>query len=130
LPEGKTPEAFIKYLDQTFVDPDDAERAREQLRGVFQGRDEPFSSFITRFELVLSRCYLEQDGKSDASNIAWLKSSLNQKLAEAMVHHPAGEDYGEYKQLLLTISSRLEGVRLHQVPGFSALRPANHALSR
>ncbi|CAK7275602.1 hypothetical protein SEPCBS119000_006756 [Sporothrix epigloea] len=43
-----------------------------------------------------------------------------------MVHHPAGEDYGEYKQLLLTISSRLEGVRLRQVPGSFAPRPANH----
>ncbi|CAK7263224.1 hypothetical protein SEPCBS119000_000388 [Sporothrix epigloea] len=93
----------------------------EQLGQIVQGKYETIAVFLTRFEDVLARCQLEVgETLNEASNITWLESALSERYLEAMVHHPDVTTFAAYRDQLLKIGIRLEGVRLRKAPAQGA----------
>jgi hypothetical protein len=109
-PEGRhNPEDFMEYLDRTYKDPNAAIRATDELRRMRQREGVPFTTFLPKFEQVLS----DAGGAAwaDSAKIAFLKGAINKQLARSVVLVKMPDDYNGWVVELQRIASGIENLQ-------------------
>ena len=102
-----TPQLFIAYLDSVYIDPNEAGRALQELRGMEQGDRETFAAFFPKFERTMAEAQMSTE--SDRSKINYLEGALNQDMRLAMVGK-VRTTYLEFAAELQLVGSQLEGL--------------------
>ena len=103
--------ALLEYLDTIFGDKHKKQRATEALRTIRQKSQEPFATFLPRFEKVLA----------DAGGMNWpddvkrsyLDGSLTFELRRLVVTMPAVAEYSAYVSELLRLSDLYRATMRH-----------------
>ena len=92
-------------MEGIYGDPDKVDRALSQLHHLRQRADEPFSTFLPRFETLLS----EAGGSTFPSivQIAYLRESINEEMSRALIGLVLPKDYNEYTARLQDVGSQL-----------------------
>lgn len=107
------PNAFLDYLGTIFADPHGKAVALSELELLRQGNDEPFATFIVRFESKLSRA----GGLlwNDEIRLIKLNQCLSTKIRRAAVGRGIPrDDYAKAVERLREIATDLEALRLEE----------------
>jgi hypothetical protein len=102
------PEEFLKYLELSYGDPNQASKAAARLRTIKQGERQSFAAFLPTFEQTLA----EAGGSdwADAAKLTLLDSAINDNLRRALVSVDLPEDYSSWIQQVIRVSYRLEAI--------------------
>ena len=105
--EAYTPKLFIEYLDQIWLDPNEASRALQRLQRMRQGNRESFANFFVQFESELAEAAMATE--SDRTKISYLENAINEDMKRAMIGHPRGS-YLQFVARLQLCGSQLDGI--------------------
>jgi hypothetical protein len=108
----RNPADFLRYLSNSYGDPNVAQRALSRLETLQQGGKESFATFLPKFEKELA----DSGGSTwtDAVQINHLKRVINQELRT----HLAGQlnlpqTYNDFVQALQNLGANLDDLRFH-----------------
>ena len=107
-PLQATPTALIRYLDSIFLDPNASARAVDKLRTEKQKPNMSFSTFLPKFERLISEGDLSD--APDQVLINYLEGCLTEELRRGMVYRTQETTYPGYVQSLLGLASKLESL--------------------
>jgi hypothetical protein len=102
------PQAFMRYLDSIFLDPNQAKRAADQLRTTRQRPNESFALFLPRFERILAEANMM--AAPEHVKINYLEGAVSSDLRRALISVTVPEEYPAFVRTLLTIGSRLDSL--------------------
>lgn len=103
------PSRFMEYLDQNFLDRNLRANAAHQLRSLKQGERQPFTSFVQKFERLLT----EAGGATwdDYVKVTWVEGALNSQLRSALVSVVLPATYREWLAAVQDVAWKLETLR-------------------
>lgn len=101
-------EEFLKYLELSYGDPNQASKAAMRLRTIKQGERQSFAAFLPTFEQTLA----EAGGSNwaDAAKLTLLDSALHDTLRRALVAVDLSSDYAEWIRQVMRVSYKLEAI--------------------
>jgi hypothetical protein len=118
--QNHNPTKFMTYLEQIYGDPNIHRRAAQRLRTLRQGEKESFAAFLPRFEKELADSALVNG--DDRVPINYLEGALNTKMRELMITMGEYTTYSTYVNALLTIGSKLDGLKVNAKPEYGRCR--------
>ena len=109
IKDAYTPQQFIEYLDSIHLDPNEADRALQQLDNLRQGDHQSFASFFPSFETIMAEANLSTE--SDRVKISYLDRALNEEIRRGMLGKVRGS-YLQYAAQLQMVGSQLDAINM------------------